>query len=149
MGGRGAHFIAPTGGIIVIAVFRLLLYLKITLMKSLDLTPQGLLSHGRGGGHTLFPSTGRIIVMAVSRSLLYLNIALIKSLDLTPQGPLSHGRGGTLYCPQQEALLLWQFLICYCISNSPNKIIGFDPTRALEPWRGVGTLYFPQMEAVL
>ena len=60
--------------------------------------------------------------MAVSRLLLYFKIALIKALHLVPQEPLGHGRGeggGTLYFPQLEALLLWQFLMRYCIRKKP------------------------------
>ena len=55
------------------AVSHVLLYPEKTLTKSFDLTPQGPLSHGRGGGgHTLLPPTAGIIVMAVSRLLLHL-----------------------------------------------------------------------------
>ena len=73
----------------------------------------------RGGGHTVFSPTGGIIVMTVSCLLPYLKVNVIKSLYLTPHRPLSQGwgEGGTLYFPQLEALLLWQFLVCYCISK--------------------------------
>ena len=56
--GQGGHtLLPPTGGIIVMAVSRLLLYLNIALIKSVDLTPQGPLSHGQGGGaHCIFPN---------------------------------------------------------------------------------------------